>query len=400
VFVAAYVGVSQAFGILGGILSDAYWGKSMVQHVSNVILLIGTVLMLVTAIPGVHTSTVSLSRQLLSISGVFVAAFAVGIQQPAQSAFVGDQIPYERRSAVAGYFAMYYLIANLSDLVGELLCPILRADVSYIVLFAFLTGIALIATVIFSTGHKFYTCVPPDKQKRIQCAKPSEPTLEVLKRIGYIFAPIPVYFALMSQQTNTWVWQAKHMNRNFGGYDIPADSMPTLDDILVCVFIPLLNQWIYPAVERCGVKLAPLVRMSIGIFSAALAFVCSGILQLAMDRKPDDYYSVAWQVPQYVFISLAEVMVSVTGLEFAYSQTPPSLRSVTLSMWYAAAALGQVVVIAIEKIDVGSQAGDFFFFCGLMLLFLALFVYLSKKYRYVKFETADESNSAAAASSA
>ena len=38
--------------------------------------------------------------------------------------------------------------------------------------------------------------------------------------------------------------------------------------------------------------------------------------------------SLAWQLPQLVLISFAEILVSVTGLELAYSQAPPDLRSV------------------------------------------------------------------------
>lgn len=35
-----------------------------------------------------------------------------------------------------------------------------------------------------------------------------------------------------------------------------------------------------------------------------------------------------WQVPQICLISLAEVLISVTGLEFSYSQAPLFMKSV------------------------------------------------------------------------
>lgn len=40
-----------------------------------------------------------------------------------------------------------------------------------------------------------------------------------------------------------------------------------------------------------------------------------------------------WLIPQYVFITAGEVMFSVTGLEFAYSQAPVSMKSLLQASW-------------------------------------------------------------------
>ena len=65
--------------------------------------------------------------------------------------------------------------------------------------------------------------------------------------------------------------------------------------------------------------------------SAALSFLLSGLLEVYVTRYPhDDCHgdvSIAWQLPQLFFISIAEAIVCVTGLEFAYSQAPLAYRS-------------------------------------------------------------------------
>ena len=63
---------------------------------------------------------------------------------------------------------------------------------------------------------------------------------------------------------------------------------------------------------------------------ASLSFLVSGLLQYYLpDQQRDDCHgdvSIAWQLPQLLLISFAEVLVSVTGLEFAYTQAPPGFR--------------------------------------------------------------------------
>ena len=35
-----------------------------------------------------------------------------------------------------------------------------------------------------------------------------------------------------------------------------------------------------------------------------------------------------WQIPQYFLLTLGEILISVTGLEFSYSQSPLFMKSV------------------------------------------------------------------------
>ena len=62
---------------------------------------------------------------------------------------------------------------------------------------------------------------------------------------------------------------------------------------------------------------------------AMLSFILACLLQMYISEEVNNCHgsvSLLWQLPQLVFISFAEVLVAVTGLEFAYSQSPPKLR--------------------------------------------------------------------------
>lgn len=49
--------------------------------------------------------------------------------------------------------------------------------------------------------------------------------------------------------------------------------------------------------------------------------------QLTTIVRPNSV-NVLWQLPQYLVITMGEILFSVTGLEFSYSQASPSMKSV------------------------------------------------------------------------
>ena len=82
-----------------------------------------------------------------------------------------------------------------------------------------------------------------------------------------------------------------------------------------------------------------------------------------------------WQIPQYFFLTVAEILISITGLEFAYQQVPSSMRSIMQACWLLSFAFGNIIVIIILA-TIGSfsdRAAAIFIFTGLMFLSAILF---------------------------
>ena len=75
---------------------------------------------------------------------------------------------------------------------------------------------------------------------------------------------------------------------------------------------------------------------------AALAFVTSGVLQLAIEGAKPNTISFTLQLPQYVGISIAEVLISVTSLSFCYDQATPALKSTISSLKLATVSIGDL----------------------------------------------------------
>lgn len=57
---------------------------------------------------------------------------------------------------------------------------------------------------------------------------------------------------------------------------------------------------------------------------------------------------MALMLPQYIILTMAEVMFSVTGLQFAFTQAPESMKSLLQAGWLLSVAFGNLIVVIIK----------------------------------------------------
>lgn len=61
---------------------------------------------------------------------------------------------------------------------------------------------------------------------------------------------------------------------------------------------------------------------------------------------------ILWLIPQYVILTMGEVMFSVTGLEFAFTQAPTSMKSLLQASWLLTVAFGNLIVVIVAEISI------------------------------------------------
>ncbi|MBT4791814.1 MAG: MFS transporter, partial [Halobacteriovoraceae bacterium] len=202
--------------------------------------------------------------------------------------------------------------------------------------------------------------------------------------VGKIFIAITVFWALFDQHGSSWVLQAKEMNLdvNIFGWKttLLPSQIPALNPIMVMLLIPLFTFVIYPLCEKIfKTKITPLKRMGAGMFVAAVSFIFVAIFQYVLDTG--NQISVLWQFIPFLVITMAEVMISITGLQFAYTQAPRSMKSTIMSMWLLTVFFGNMITAYIAKINVFSGGNFFMFFAILMAIFAIVFVWIAKNYK-------------------
>jgi len=203
-------------------------------------------------------------------------------------------------------------------------------------------------------GRGVYIHVPPGGTTFLREVFSRDGLLAIV-RLGMVYLCIAVFWALFDQTSSAWVLQAEDMNLRWLGMDWLPSQIQVLNPILVMAMIPLFQFLVYPSIDRL-VPLTPLRKIGIGLFVMVAGFGLSAIVQGWIDdgQRP----SVAWQFVAYCIVTSAEIMVSITGLEFSYSQAPKTMKSVIMAVWLFSVSLGNFVTAAVNHaIQVPGMSG-------------------------------------------
>jgi POT family proton-dependent oligopeptide transporter len=207
-------------------------------------------------------------------------------------------------------------------------------------------------------------------------------------RIMGVFGAVTVFWALFDQTGSSWVLQGKQLAGTLGPFTLggvvhgpwllDAAQMQALNPFLVMALVPLFSWVVFPALARRGVSMAPLAKMTAGMFLTVLSFVAAALVQLRIDGGHPP--GLLWQFPQYLLLTTGEVLVSVTGLEFSYTQAPRSMRSTIMSIWFLTVFLGNLLTFLVQFVRLSGVA-YFSFFALLMLAAALAFRQVARRYR-------------------
>ncbi|KAG7502907.1 solute carrier family 15 member 2-like [Solea senegalensis] len=137
-----------------------------------------------------------------------------------------------------------------------------------------------------------------------------------------------------------------------------------------------------PLAEKCS-------TLDLGLldFGASYTIILTEVLDKFDAKKMVDVNAnnvhIAWQIPQYTLITAGEVMFSITGLEFSYSQAPTNMKSVLQAGWLLTVAFGNVIVLIVAEGAGLEQWKEFLLFAGLLLGVCIIFSIMAYFYTYV-----------------
>ncbi|HCO96147.1 MAG TPA: MFS transporter [Phycisphaerales bacterium] len=370
--------------LIGAIISDLWLGKYKTIIWFSLVYCAGFAILVLD-----HT-------RLGLTAGLMLIAIASGTIKPCLSANVGDQFGASNSHLITKVYGWFYFSVNLGAAISMYKCPDLLEKHGPAVGFGVPGAFMFLAMFSYWIGRYKLVHIPPAGKTgwREMLDKDG---VSALRRLLPIFVFISMFFALFYQSESAWVLQAKKMNLSWLGKDWLPAQMQSANPVLIMILIPLFSYFIYPALNRLW-KLTPLRKIGIGMFLTAGSFLVPVWIetQLEIGNQP----SIGWQFVAYIFLTSAEIMVSITAIEFAYTQAPKKMKSMLQSIELLAISLGNMfagVVNDVIKNEDGTSklpgASYYWFFVISMLVTSVLFIPLARWYKpkeYIQEEVPTE----------
>jgi POT family proton-dependent oligopeptide transporter len=220
--------------------------------------------------------------------------------------------------------------------------------------------------------------------------------LRALGRLCIIYLFVAVFWSLWDQLDSAWVLQAKKMGLHWLGFNWLPSQIVLVNPLFIMILIPVFSYAIYPVINKVF-GLTPLRKISIGLFVTASTFVLSAWIETRITAGETP--SVGWLILNHMILAAAEVMVSITCLEFSYTQAPKKMKSFIQAVFLLSVSLGNAFTAMVNKFiqnpDGSSKlagASYFWFFTIAMLVTAMGFIFVAATYHertYIQDEAAE-----------
>ena len=353
--------------ILGAIISDVFLGKYKTILFLSIIYCLGHL-------------TLALDETAWGLAiGLSLISVGAGGIKPCVSAHVGDQFGKTNSHLLEKVFSWFYLSINLGAFISTMLTPILLKHYGSHIAFGIPGILMFIATILFWMGRNTFIHIPPGGMKFLKEVFSRE-GLTAIGKLCIIYIFIAPFWSLFDQTGSTWIIQAENLNRNWLGINWLPSQIQAINPIMILIFAPTFTYFVYPKLNKYF-ELTPLKKINIGLFLTVPSFLIIGYLQTQIDLGCNP--SIAWQILAYAILTAAEVLISITCLEFSYTQAPNNIKSLIMGFFMLSIAVGNTFTMFINNTvtNINDGASFFFFFAKIMLITAFLFIFVVKFFK-------------------
>jgi dipeptide/tripeptide permease len=386
------------------------------------------------------------SKSYLFISLVLLA-MGSGVIKPNISTLMGMTYDQQRpgQDLLRGTaFSMFYMAINIGAAIFSFAVPIIKDTYGYAQAFMFPAGLMAIAFFIFAIGKRYYAVEVIERRHKTPEERAQQ--WQVLRRILGLFLLVTFFWAIFDQSSSTWIFFARsYMDTAlFGNVRVRPEQMQALNPTLIVILLPGIT-YLFVALDRRGIKVRATDKILVGFLLTA---VCMGVTALAgflagpmesvlapsRDRivpqesqqrenqfsrlapasslgflatpvpspaslvsaavvpekmteryvRAENKVSIWWQALAYLAMTVAEILISVTGLELAFVAAPKNMKSFVTSIWLLTVFLGDALAGTVGRLYAQMDPGNYFLlFAGMMVVVAVLFFPVAKRFNRI-----------------
>ncbi|CRG82667.1 hypothetical protein PISL3812_00011 [Talaromyces islandicus] len=405
--------ISNVFFILSlltpigaSLAADKRLGRYNVLCITFAFYLVGSVLLLVSSFPNSKDFAapifiVSLVLIAVGMSGVngLMAAF-VGDQYTVEDGTVitttkGERVAIDRARTIESIYNMYYWSINVGGLSG-LATTELELHISFWVAYLLPTCALTISAAVLYLGSSRFKVVAAQSTAlpnavrvmwlgicggfSLETAKAShiqskhnrqvswtdefvEEVTKAMAACRMMFAAWPILWLCRGQVSNNLVSQAAQMQSP----GVPNDMMYNTNPIVIIIFMPIVDRFLFPWLRRSGFELTAITRLVWGFALEALAMAMAAIVQKLIYSSGPCYefplqcaasdggsipnsVNIFLQVPIFALEAFSEILSSPAGYELAFTMAPGSMKSVLQAVFSTTGAVGSSLSIALSPL--------------------------------------------------
>ncbi|EKJ76621.1 hypothetical protein HYE68_004483 [Fusarium pseudograminearum] len=330
--------------LLGAYLADQYWGRYKTISYALVVDIIGHLILIVSAVPGVIQSDGALGAMIVAI---IVIGFGTGGFKPNVNPLIveqlgeqymhvktlksGERVIIDPAVTIERVYMWFYWAINIGALVGQVTMVFAEKYVGFWLSYTLPTFMLCICPIILFFNRKNYERRPPggsvlgpamktfflaqkgrwsinpfqtwknmhtgdfwENVKPSRFSHENRPKwmtfddawVDELRR-GFnacaVFCWYPIFWLCYNQINNNLISQAALMQR----HGVPNDILSNLNPFALLIFIPLNDRLIYPALRKAGIRFTPIKKITAGFFTGAAAMIWAAVVQHYIYQKSE-----------------------------------------------------------------------------------------------------------------
>jgi POT family proton-dependent oligopeptide transporter len=379
--------------LAGGFVADNFLGKYNTIVLFSIPYIVGQVMIGIESTPFLFISMALL-------------AMGSGVIKPNISTLMGltyDQQRPGQEELRTTAFSLFYMSINIGAALSQLGIPWIRTNYSYQTAFLFPAGLMAVAFVIFAAGKRFYA---KEVIARTQ-PTPEERALrwQVLGRIGGLFLLVTFFWAAFDQSAATWIiFGRMYQDTSLFGFHVDVEQVQATNPILIVVLTPLFAS-LWAILRNRGIAVRATDKIITGFLLTSL---CLCIMAYAAYNagpietidgqqmvRPENKVTIWWQVLAFFILTIAEILISITGLELAFVAAPKSMKSFVTSLWLLTVFLANVINTQLAWIYPSMNPGTYFaMLAGFLVLVAIAFFFIAQRFNRLMREQAIAENPA------